>query len=62
MNNERLKKLATADGFEALFFEECNQDETFLSTYERLEDEREAEFGSRKYSCYNSFRGTRRRK
>ena len=58
----RVKKLATADGFEELFFEECNPDETFVSTYERLEDEREHEYGSRKYSCYNSFRGSRRKR
>ena len=57
----RVKKLATAEGFEQLFFEECNIDETFLSVYERLEDERESHYGSRKYSCYNSFRGSRRR-
>ena len=61
MDNERIKKLATPDGFEELWYKECNPDETFTSTYERLEAERVEEFGSRKYSCYNSFRGSRRR-
>jgi len=62
MERDRIKKLATADGFEELFFDECNPDETYLSVYERLETERVDEFGARKYSCYSSFRTTRSKK
>lgn len=60
MITDRSLQMLSPEGFTRIFEQEINQEETYLETYLRLEDEYKAAFGRNRYSSYNSFQTARR--
>lgn len=56
------KKLVSKEGFVDVWRSELNQNETLTDTFNRLNDVYEQEYGEPRYSDYNSFQTTNRRR
>ena len=54
--------LLSPSGFEKRFHKYCKSSKTYEQAYEKVEKEYELNFGKRRYSSYDSFRGTKNRK
>ena len=61
MDDDKIKKMVTPDGFAEVWRDEINQDETYTDTFNRLNQVFEDNFGKPRYSDYDSFRHVRYR-
>lgn len=56
------KRLLTFTGFNQAFEEETTRSKTYKEAFQKVEDQVEQTFGIEKYSSYDSFRNSRKKK
>lgn len=54
--NERIRKLATKQGFFQAYFEKCATEKNNIEAFTAVNDEYFSFFGEFRYNSYNSFR------
>lgn len=57
-----IQKLYSSKGFKELFDNNLSQNKTYLQSYEELETIHTQIFGIRRYSCYQSFITSQKKK
>ena len=56
VQNEKMKKLATRDGFFAAYFLECKNQKTNKEAFEKINDQYKDLFGQYRYADHDSFK------
>lgn len=56
VQNEKMKKLATREGFFAAYFLECKNQKTNKEAFDSINDQYHELFGQYRYADYSSFK------